>query len=198
MWWEGGGRAETWLSDDCVHYPRRGPLKCPGGGGESPRGRWFVSLNAMKNTMKLLVLLMCSLAVAAPMRRSSLDRRQVATLCDQFGYWSGNGYEINNNNWGKASATSGSQCTYVDGSSSTGVSWHTTWTWTGGNGVKSYANSGRQIPKGHTIASINSMPTSVSWQYNTSSIRANVAYDFFTAEDPNHAKSSGDYELMIW
>ncbi|KAL2129736.1 hypothetical protein VTI74DRAFT_7383 [Chaetomium olivicolor] len=116
-----------------------------------------------------------------------------------FGYWSGNGYEVNNNNWGKSSATSGSQCTYVDSSSSSGVSWHTTWTWEGSSGkVKSYAYSGRQIQKGHTIASISSMQTSVSWSYEGNDIRANVAYDIFTAEDPNHSTSSGDYEVMIW
>ncbi|KAK4121664.1 glycoside hydrolase family 12 protein [Parathielavia appendiculata] len=146
--------------------------------------------------MKLVLPLISTLAAAAPYRTS---RRQVATLCEQYGYWSGNGYEVNNNLWGAGSASSGSQCTYVDGSSSSSVSWYTTWTWEGSPGsVKSYANSGRQIARGQTIASIRSMATSVSWAYNTSSIRANVAYDFFTSEDPNHPNSGGDYELMIW
>ncbi len=128
----------------------------------------------------------------------ALKKRQVATLCDQ-GYWSGNGYEVNNNEWARASATSGSQCTYVDSSSSAGVSWHTERTWESSpNQVKSYAYSGRQIERGRTIASINSMPTSVFWEYDTSDIAANAAYDFFTSEDPNHANGGGDYELMIW
>lgn len=149
--------------------------------------------------MKLIFLLMSSLVAAAPTGSYPLHRREVATLCDQFGYWSGNGYEVNNNNWGKGSATSGSQCTYVDSTSSSGVSWHTTWTWEGSPGsVKSYAYSGRQFDRGHTIASIKSMSTSVSWDYDTTDIRANVAYDVFTAEDPNHPNSGGDYELMIW
>ncbi len=147
------------------------------------------------------LLLLYSLAAAAPIGHhdDALKRRQVATLCDQYGVWSGNGYEVHNNNWGKASATSGSQCTYVDSASSGGVSWHTTWTWDGNQDlVKSYAYSGRQFARGHIISSIKSMPTSVSWQYNTSNIGANVAYDIFTAENPDHATSSGDYELMIW
>jgi xyloglucan-specific endo-beta-1,4-glucanase len=149
--------------------------------------------------MKLFYLLMSSLVAAAPAGRSPLHSRQVATLCEQYGYWSANGYEVNNNNWGKASATSGSQCTTVDSASSSGVAWHTTWTWEGNPGsVKSYAYSGRWVAKGHTIASIRSMSTSVSWDYDTSNIRANVAYDIFTAKDPNHVNSSGDYELMIW
>jgi hypothetical protein len=72
--------------------------------------------------MKLLFLLFSSLAAASPLQTNSLEPRQQATLCDQYGYWSGNGYEVNNNNWGKSAATSGSQCTYVDGSSSNGIS----------------------------------------------------------------------------
>ncbi|KAK4236496.1 glycoside hydrolase [Achaetomium macrosporum] len=147
--------------------------------------------------MKLLLLLFSSLAAASPL--NSLEPRQQATLCDQYGYWSGNGYEVNNNNWGRSAASSGSQCTYVDGSSSNGVQWHTTWTWNGGeNNVKSYAYSGRQVARGRKIASIGSMQTSVSWSYSNTNIRANVAYDIFTAADPNHVNSSGDYELMIW
>jgi len=165
-------------------------------------GARFVIESVITTTMmKLFPFLLASLAAAAPTRRHGLYGRQdpVATLCDPNGYWSGDGYAVNNNNWGREYATSGSQCTYVDSSSSSGVSWHTTWTWEGNEGsVKSYADAGRQVERGHTIASIERMPTSVSWQYNTSDTRANVAYDFFTSEDPNHSTTGGDYELMIW
>lgn len=144
-----------------------------------------------------LLLFLSSLVAASPL--TALDKRQQATLCEQYGYWSGNGYEVNNNNWGKDSASSGSQCTWVDSSSSGGVSWHTTWTWQGGeNNVKSFANCGLQVPQGRTISSINNLQTSISWSYSNTNIRANVAYDLFTAADPNHDHSSGDYELMIW
>ncbi|KAH6856910.1 concanavalin A-like lectin/glucanase domain-containing protein [Chaetomium sp. MPI-CAGE-AT-0009] len=149
--------------------------------------------------MKLTLFLLATFAASAPAGCYPLHRRQTATLCETNGYWSGSGYEVNNNNWGAGSATSGSQCTYVDDSSSSSVMWHTTWTWEGNEGrVKSYAYSGKQVAKGNTISSITSMPTQVSWNYNTSDIRANVAYDFFTAEDPNHSNNGGDYELMIW
>ncbi|KAK4234227.1 concanavalin A-like lectin/glucanase domain-containing protein [Achaetomium macrosporum] len=149
----------------------------------------------MKPTLPILY----SLAAAAPLGPYGLHRRQAATLCDQYGYWSANGYEVNNNNWGRNTASSGSQCTYVDSSDGSGVQWHTIWTWDGSpSNVKSYAYSGRQVARGQKIASIKSMPTSVSWQYNTSDIRANVAYDLFTSEDQDHPSSSGDYELMIW
>ncbi|KAK1751094.1 glycoside hydrolase family 12 protein [Echria macrotheca] len=147
----------------------------------------------------LLLTLLPSLAAAAAVSVSSLEPRQEKTLCDQYAYWSGNGYEINNNLWGRGQASSGQQCTYVDSSSGSGVQWHTTWTWQGGqNNVKSYVYIGKQIAKGKKISQISSMSTSVSWNYNSDNVRANVAYDIFTASDPNHDTSSGDYELMIW
>ncbi|KAK4143132.1 glycoside hydrolase [Dichotomopilus funicola] len=146
--------------------------------------------------MQLSLLLLSSVAAATPL--TAVDKRQTATLCEQYGYWSGNGYEVNNNNWGK-DAGSGQQCTYVDNASSSGVTWHTTWNWSGGeNNVKSYANCGLQVPAGRLVSSINSMKTSVSWTLTNSNVRADVAYDIFTAADPNHDHSSGDYELMIW
>jgi len=54
------------------------------------------------------------------------------------------------------------------------------------------------VPKGQLISSIKSMQTSTSWSYSTQDVRANVAYDIFTAADANHNNSGGDYELMIW
>jgi xyloglucan-specific endo-beta-1,4-glucanase len=42
------------------------------------------------------------------------------------------------------------------------------------------------------------MQSAAAWSYSGTNVRANVAYDLFTAADPNHATHSGDYELMIW
>ena len=147
--------------------------------------------------MKLAVLLLSSLTAAASL---PAEKRQQKTLCDQYAYWSGNGYEMNNNLWGRGSASSGSQCTYLDSASNNGIQWRTTWTWNGSpNNVKSYVYAGKQVTKGRKISAISSMPTSVAWRYSTENgVRANVAYDIFTAADPNHDNSSGDYELMIW
>lgn len=129
-----------------------------------------------------------------------LEKRQIVTLCDQYAYWSGNGYEANNNLWGRDAATSGEQCTYINGASDAGVQWYTTWTWDGSpDNVKSYVYTGKLFDTGRTISSINTMQTSVSWAYDTTeNVRANIAYDIFTAQDPNHDRSSGDYEVMIW
>ncbi|KAK5633115.1 hypothetical protein RRF57_008829 [Xylaria bambusicola] len=120
------------------------------------------------------------------------------TLCDQYGYYSANGYYVNNNAWGK-DAGSGSQCTYIDKALSPGIQWHTDWNWSGGqNNVKSYPYSGRTLSSKKLISQIGSMPTKAEWAYSGSNLRADVAYDIFTASDPNHDTSSGDYELMIW
>lgn len=120
------------------------------------------------------------------------------TLCDQFGYHSEGGFYFNNNMWGQGSG-SGSQCTYVDDIRSDGVSWRTDWQWSGGeNNVKSYPYSGRQLDNKRLISDIGSIPSSARWDYYGDNVRANVAYDLFTAADPNHDPSSGDFELMIW
>lgn len=118
-------------------------------------------------------------------------------LCEQYGTHSSGAYTVNNNMWGMDSG-SGSQCTYVDGISDSGVSWHTTWTWSGGEGeVKSYPNSGVALEK-KLVSQVSSIPSAVEWSYDNTNINANVAYDLFTAADINHVTYHGDYELMIW
>jgi xyloglucan-specific endo-beta-1,4-glucanase len=137
-------------------------------------------------TTSLILLALGQLALA-----------QQSTLCKQYEYYSSNGYEFNNNLWGQGSGQ-GSQCTYIDGPSGSGFKWHTKWQWSGGeNNVKSYVYSGRQFTK-KPVSQISNMQTTAQWSYDNTNIRCNVAYDIFTAQDVNHATSSGDYELMIW
>ena len=120
------------------------------------------------------------------------------TLTKQWGYWSKDGYELNNNTWGLHQATSGSQSTHYDGPSGPGIAWSSDWEWRGGeNQVKSYVYGARQFDR-PLVKDIKSLPTQVSWGYNRSDIRANVAYDIFTDPDKNHKNSSGQYEVMIW
>ncbi|KAL2066749.1 hypothetical protein VTL71DRAFT_2821 [Oculimacula yallundae] len=138
--------------------------------------------------MKTTSLLLAAFAAVA----------QAQTLCEQYGYYASSGYEINNNMWGKNSG-SGSQCTYVKSVNSGGASWQTQWNWSGGeNSVKSYPNAGLQISSPKLVSQIGSIPTSASWSMSNTNVRADVAYDLFTAADAKHSKSSGDYELMIW
>jgi len=122
---------------------------------------------------------------------------QQQTLCGQYDSYSSGSYSVNNNLWGESSG-SGSQCTYVDSISGSGVAWHTTWTWSGAdNQVKSYANSQVALTKKY-VSQLSSVPTTVQWSYDNSNINADVSYDIFTAADINHVTYSGDYELMIW
>lgn len=138
--------------------------------------------------MELILAFMTLFSVAAA---------QTQTLCSQYASATSGAYSVNNNLWGE-SAGSGSQCTYVDSISSSGVSWSTTWTWSGSSSsVKSYANSDFALDK-MLVSQISSIPTSVQWSYDTSNINADVSYDLFTAADINHDTYSGDYELMIW
>lgn len=120
-------------------------------------------------------------------------------LCEQYSsFTSTDGYYFNNNAWGQSAGT-GTQCTYIDSHSTTGVSWHSSWSWSGGdNSVKSFPYSGRTMSTKSLVSSIGSLPTAATWSYTGTSIRADVAYDLFTASDPNHETSSGDYEIMIW
>lgn len=120
------------------------------------------------------------------------------SLCGQFDYHSQDGYYVNNNAWGKDAGT-GSQCTTIDEISDIGVKWHTDWDWSGGDyDVKAYPYSGRELYDKKLVSDINGIPTKAEWNYGGDNIRANVAYDLFTAADPEHDISSGDYEIMIW
>jgi xyloglucan-specific endo-beta-1,4-glucanase len=139
--------------------------------------------------MKVLSVILAGLA--------PVTLAQQQTLCDLYAYYSTNGYELLNNLWGKDAATSGSQCTYYDGFNQ-GINWHSTWQWVGAeNNVKSYVYSGRLITK-KLVSQYSDLQTKAQWSYDTQSMRANVAYDLFTAADINHDRSSGDYELMVW
>lgn len=87
----------------------------------------------------------------------------IATLCSQYGYVTAADFGLNNNNWGESTASSGSQCTYLDYDSGDTISWHTSWTWEGdSSSVKSYANAGL-LMAATRLSSITSMQSSWSW-----------------------------------
>jgi hypothetical protein len=162
----------------------------------------FVSLKGLRNHSSSIHLTSFCTALERGTPTTPRDATSVQekiSLCTQYAYYATPKYEILNNLWGIAQATSGSQCTYVDSTSDSAIAWSTEWTWAGGqDNVKSYPYAGRLLTKGNVISKVKSMPTVARWSYNTTDIRCNVAYDVFTAADPNHVNSSGDYELMIW
>jgi xyloglucan-specific endo-beta-1,4-glucanase len=119
-------------------------------------------------------------------------------LCEQYSYLANEGYEFNNNRWGQ-DLGSGDQCTHVDWTNSEGAGWHVDWSWSGGkDNVKTFPNSALQMKEKRLMSQISTMQSAAAWSYEGTDIRADVAYDLFTAADPSHDPSSGEYELMIW
>ncbi|KAJ8577127.1 hypothetical protein ON010_g2084 [Phytophthora cinnamomi] len=105
-------------------------------------------------------------------------------------------YTVYNNLWAEENDPKGGQCTEVTGSSSSSVSWQTSFNWAGDSWqVKSFANAALTFsPK--QVSTVKSIPTSIAYKYTyDGNIIANVAYDLFTS-----SSASGDveYELMVW
>ena len=120
-----------------------------------------------------------------------------SNMCVQYEGHYGETYLVQNNLWGR-DAGSGSQCSAVHSIGESGVAWSTTWQWSGGDDdPKSYSYSGLNFDK-KPVSAIGSMQTSAHWTYSRQDLRANVAYDLFTAADVNHSNEGGDYELMVW
>lgn len=92
-------------------------------------------LKKKSNIMKLSTLITfattAAFATAAPTSPASgLSKR--ADFCGQWDNQVQGSYTIYNNLWGRDQATSGSQCTGVDGLSGSTLKWHTKWSWAGG------------------------------------------------------------------
>lgn len=145
--------------------------------------------------MKLSAFLFAStasLALAGP--AATVQKR--ADYCGQWDNQVHGTYTVYNNLWGQNQASPGGwQCTGVDGRDGDTIKWHTSWTWSGGQGhVKSYANVVTALPQ-RALSSIRSLPSTWNWSYTGSNMVANVAYDLFTS---SKADGSPEYEIMIW
>ncbi|KIP09316.1 glycoside hydrolase family 12 protein [Phlebiopsis gigantea 11061_1 CR5-6] len=146
----------------------------------------------------LLFAPLASLVLASPALTDLETRASIDTSshCGQWDTVTASQYELFLNLWGKANATSGSQCSSLVSLSGSTISWKTTWTWTGGAGIKSYSNI--QLNKGINtqLSAISSIPTVWQWsQSSSSSIVADVAYDLFTSKT---AGGKNTNEIMIW
>ncbi|OLN97163.1 putative xyloglucan-specific endo-beta-1,4-glucanase A 1 [Colletotrichum chlorophyti] len=141
-----------------------------------------------------LVSAMLAVSAAAVPTPTSLDKR-ATKMCDTWGSLQTGGFTIYQNNWGKAQATSGSQCTTFESLKSGSVAWSTSWTWTGGQGqVKSYANVAlEKVNK--PLSAIKSIPSKWTWTYTGSNMVADVAYDLWLAPSVG---ANNKYEIMIW
>ncbi|KAJ7051326.1 glycoside hydrolase family 12 protein [Mycena amicta] len=158
--------------------------------------------------MKFLgtALLAFALGVAAsPIVEKEEERslsKRGAVLTAQFATESEiNGrFTLENNLWGESAATSGSQSSQVTATNGNAVTWHTTYTWTGGNfNVKSYANLDLRVGLGKTVASIASIPTVWQWTYSSASsgLVADVSYDLWLSNQAGTggASSTSTFEI---
>ena len=97
------------------------------------------------------------LAAAAP---AELAKRQIDTSshCGQWDTVTAGQYELFLDQWGASGATSGQQCANIVSLSGNTIAWKTTWTWTGGTGVKSFTNIQLNQGINKQLSAISSMP----------------------------------------
>ncbi|KAJ4376005.1 hypothetical protein N0V83_001285 [Neocucurbitaria cava] len=122
--------------------------------------------------------------------------KRATTMCGSFKTLATHGYTVYQNNWGAASATSGSQCTTLNSvSSALSFSWSTSWTWAEGkNSVKSYSNIALEHVN-KKLSDIKTIPSTWAWKYTGSKLVADVAYDMWLAPCVGCANT---YEVMVW
>ncbi|KAJ3718900.1 glycoside hydrolase family 12 protein [Lentinula raphanica] len=154
----------------------------------------------------LIALITGALVISSPVPEVNppLNKRG-AVLTGQFDTESelGGRFILENNLWGEASATSGSQSSQVTSTNGDSVTWETTYTWEGGpSDVKSYANLDFREGLGQSLASITSIPTTWSWSYTSASsdLVADVSYDTWLSNvaDSSGSSSTSTFEIMIW
>ncbi|KAI0087216.1 concanavalin A-like lectin/glucanase [Irpex rosettiformis] len=150
-----------------------------------------------KSALFLLPLfLSSSLASPTPLdieARASVD---TSSHCGQWDTVTAGPYTLFLDLWGESGASSGSQCSNVVSLSGSTIAWKTTWTWTGGSGVKSFSNIQLNNGINKQLSAISSIPTTWKWsQTSSGTIVADVAYDLFTS---NSAGGSNVNEIMIW
>jgi len=117
-------------------------------------------------------------------------------------------YWINNNQWG-ISGASGSQSIW--GTCQTGdlVGWGTSWTWSGGSGVKTYASlvfgwqwGWRITNTGLPVQLSSSSAVNCGWQFSLTSATTgvfNVAYDTWLMSTATaDANTTPSEEVMVW
>lgn len=110
---------------------------------------------------KLILLApLFSLALASPTpvelnSRASID---TSSHCGQWDTVTASQYSLLLDLWGESGATSGSQCANLMSLSGSTISWKTTWTWTGGSGVKSFTNMQLNQGLNQQLSAISSMP----------------------------------------
>lgn len=109
---------------------------------------------------KLYLLLAAAASAAFVTASPSTEKRQsidTSVFCGQFDSVIEGPYTLFTDQFGSSGATSGSQCAQVTALSGSTISWRTNWTWTGGNGVKSFSNINLDANIGRQLSQIRSL-----------------------------------------
>nr|GAT58926.1 glycoside hydrolase family 12 protein [Mycena chlorophos] len=144
------------------------------------------------------LLLLVPFIAAFPIQERAVEKRAVdaTTYCGQYDSVTESPYTLYLDQWGLSGATSGSDCASITSLSGTTIAWTTTWTWTGGSGVKSFTNINLNTGINTQLSKITTIPTTWKWSQTTSgTVVADVAYDMFTSSSSG---GSAAYEVMIW
>ncbi|KAG7440470.1 concanavalin A-like lectin/glucanase [Guyanagaster necrorhizus] len=147
-------------------------------------------------SLSILTAFVCltPFVIAAP---SELQKRvDTTTYCGQYDSVDTGTYTLYLDQWGKDNADSGSDCASVTSTSGTNIAWTTTWTWSGGSGVKSFTNINVNDGLDVKLSAISSIKSSWTWTQTTSgTVVADIAYDMFTSSTSG---GSNEYEIMVW
>ena len=112
--------------------------------------------------LTLLALTAPLLAVASPAPAADAAQIDTSSHCGQWDTVTAGQYELLLDQWGAGGATSGSQCANLVSMSGSTIAWTTTWSWTGGSGVKSFTNIQLNQGINKQLSAISSMPVSGS------------------------------------
>ena len=119
----------------------------------------------------LSVLALLPIAFAIPTKR-----QDTTEYCGQWDTATEGDYELLLDQWGISGAT-GSQCAQVTSLSGSNIAWTTTWTWTGGSGVKSFTNIQLNQGINKQLSAISSMPVRFFRSSGTSSFGRDGFYE---------------------
>ncbi|KAG1793202.1 glycoside hydrolase family 12 protein [Suillus plorans] len=145
----------------------------------------------------LLIPLVSSTSRHSMHRMRKVHTRAVDTtlLTGQWDSVHAGQYSLFNDLWDEKNATWGSQESQITSFDGSNIGWTTTYTWTGGSQVKTFANVQLNNGINQQLSAISSMPTNWQWTQSTNEVVADVAYDLFTSGSPG---GSNVNEIMVW
>ena len=116
-----------------------------------------------KSSFLLSALFLLPLALASP--TSPTKRLDTSEHCGQWDTVTAGDYELFLDQWGISGAT-GSQCSSITSLSGETIAWSTTWSWSGGSGVKTFSNIQLNTGVGKQLSAISSIPVCFSFFLN--------------------------------